>query len=68
MSEASELCLEKVQHLHVNAFKYYLPSLHKSSLTTRQIMLKLTESHGFLPNFQLEHAVKVTATIICTQN
>ena len=21
-----------------------------------------------LPNFQLEHAVKVTATIICTQN
>jgi len=32
MSKDSEFCLEKVQNLHVSAFKYSLPSLLKSSI------------------------------------
>jgi len=31
-------------------------------------MLNLTKVHGFFLTFNLKHAVKVTATIICTQN
>jgi len=34
MSKVSEFSLEKV-YLHVSAFKYFLPSLHKSSLHVR---------------------------------
>jgi len=40
----SEFCLEKAKKLHVNVFKYSLPSLHKYS---REIMLNLTKIHSF---------------------
>jgi len=30
MSKVSEFCIEKEKYLHVSAFKYSLPNLHKS--------------------------------------
>jgi len=32
MPKVSKLCTEKVHNLHVSAFKYLLPDLHKSVL------------------------------------
>jgi len=31
MPKVSKLCTEKVYNLHVSAFKYFLPDLHKSA-------------------------------------
>jgi len=43
---------EKVSNLYVSAFKYSLPSLHKSSLDEK-IMLNLTKMHKFYPVLNL---------------
>ena len=55
----SEFCLEKVQNMHVSAFKYYLPSLNHAEFDKNSVILS---------NLQLEQTVKVTAMLICTQN
>jgi len=65
MSKVSEYCLEQTIKFACWTFKYSLLSLHKSSLHVK--LCKIWQNLRILPNFQLEHTVKVTATIICTQ-
>jgi len=62
MSKNSEFCLEKSIKL---AFKYSLPSVHKSLYTFNYAEFDKNVGLYILPNFRPEHTVKVTATIIC---
>jgi len=62
MSQVSEFCLEN----NTKTVYFNMLSLHKTSLPVK--LWWIWQTAWILPNFQLKRAVKVTATIICTQN
>jgi len=58
MSKVSKLCTEEEYNLHVSAFKYSLPDLHKSALSHA----KLAVTHEFKLIF-IQHTVKYQQSI-----
>jgi len=46
MSNVSKLCTEEVYNLHVSAFKYSLPDLHKSALSHAKLAATQVNFHS----------------------